>query len=82
MYRTLRIIFCVLAVLLAAGAIFVFVYAGWIWGLATVLVAAGCGGLMVLFKGLQEKKERKNNPSPTVGDFIYGKAPKDNGEAE
>ena len=33
MYRTLRIIFCILAVLIAAAAIFIFVYLGWQWGL-------------------------------------------------
>ncbi|MDE6597713.1 MAG: hypothetical protein K2K60_03650, partial [Clostridia bacterium] len=82
MYKIFRIIFCVMAVILAAGAIFVFVYAGWVWGLATVLVAAALGGLMVLFKQLQEKKEKKENPPPPVGDFISGKAPKDDDKAE
>ncbi len=37
MYRTLRIIFCILAVLIAAAAIFIFVYLGWQWGLVAVL---------------------------------------------
>ncbi|MDE7306576.1 MAG: hypothetical protein K2N33_04225 [Clostridia bacterium] len=82
MYKTLRIIFCVLAVALAAGAIFVFVYAGWVWGLATVLVAAAFGGLMILFKQLQDKKEKKQNPPPPVGDFISGKVSKDDDKTE
>ncbi len=87
MYKILRIIFCVAAVALAAAAIFVFIYAGWLWGLATVMLAAVCGGLMATFKMLQEKKERLANPPPPVGDFIYGKVNKpetdkteDNGE--
>ena len=70
MLKVLRIIFCILAVALAAAAIFVFVYAGWVWGIATVLAAAVFGSLMVLCKQLQEKKERKENPPPPVGDSI------------
>ena len=50
MYRVMRIIFCIAAVLLAAAAIFVFVYAGWVWGIIVVLGAAVCGALMVTFK--------------------------------
>lgn len=80
MYKILRIIFCVAAVALAAAAIFVFIYAGWLWGFATVMVAAVCGGLMATFKMLQEKKERLNNPPPPVGDFIYGKVKKQEAE--
>ena len=59
MYRTLRIIFCILAVLIAAAAIFIFVYLGWQWGLVAVLGVAVCAALMVTFKMLQEKQERK-----------------------
>ena len=73
MYKILRIICCVIAVLFAAVAIFIFVYFGWQWGLATVGVAIVFGALMVLFKQLQEKKERKENPPPPKGDFITGK---------
>ncbi|MDE7265557.1 MAG: hypothetical protein K2N52_04715 [Clostridia bacterium] len=73
MYKILRIICCVIAVLFAAVAIFIFVYFGWQWGIAAVLVAAVFGALMVLFKQLQEKKERKENPPPPKGDFITGK---------
>lgn len=76
MYRTLRIIFCILAVLIAAAAIFIFVYLGWQWGLVAVLGVAVCAALMVTFKMLQEKQERKKNPPPPQGDFITGKADK------
>lgn len=74
MYKVLRIIFSVLAALLAAAAIFIFIYAGIVWGIATVILAFVFGALMVTFKGLQEKKERKENPPPPKGDFISGKA--------
>lgn len=72
MYKILRIIFCILAVALAAAAIFIFIYSGWLWGLITVLAAFVFGALMVTFKQLQEKQERKNNPPPPEGDFITG----------
>lgn len=75
MYKVLRIIFSVLAAILAAVAIFVFVYApNFWWGIATVMLAFVFGALMVTFKSLQEKKERKENPPPAQGDFIFGKA--------
>ena len=79
MYKTLRIICCVAAALIAAGAIFIFIYAGWQWGLAAVFLALVFGGLMIHFKQLQEKKDRKENPPPPKGDFITGKVeqPKD-----
>lgn len=77
MYKILRIIFCVLAALLAAAMIFIFVFAGWIWGLMSVIGAAVCGALMVTFKQLQERDELKANPPPPEGDFITGKVPAD-----
>lgn len=73
MYKTLRIIFCILAVALAAAAIFIFAYFDWWWGALCVVCAAVFGCLMVTFKMLQEKKERKDNPAPRKGDFIFGK---------
>lgn len=73
MYKKLRIAFCILTVTLVAAAIFVFIYAGWLWGLLTVILALVFGALMVTFKGLQEKQERMDNPPPPVGDFITGK---------
>lgn len=77
MYKILRITFCILAVALAAAAIFVFVYAGWLWGGLTVLLAFVFGALMVTFKQLQEREERKKNPPPPKGDFITGKQSED-----
>ncbi len=78
MYKILRILFCIIAALLAATAVFVFIYAGTLWGIAVVILAFVSGALMVTFKQLQEKQERKENPPPPQGDFIFGKA-EDNG---
>ena len=73
MYKILRILFCILTVILAAAAIFIFIYAGTLWGILTVITAFVFGALMVTFKGLQENEERKKNPPPPQGDFIFGK---------
>lgn len=73
MYKILRITFGILAAIIVAAAIFVFVYAGWLWGFVAVLGAFVCGALMYTFKILQEKDEKKKNPPPPVGDFITGK---------
>ena len=73
LFKVLRIIFCVLTVLLAAAMIFVFIYAGWVWGALTLAVAFVFGALMVTFKMLQEKQAKINNPPPPQGDFIFGK---------
>ncbi len=73
MYKILRILFCILAVAMAAAAVFVFIYAGWLWGGLVVLLAFVFGALMVTFKQLQEKEELKKNPPPPKGDFITGK---------
>ena len=78
MYKILRIIFCILTVILAAGMIFVFIYAGWKWGVLTLAAAFVFGALMVTFKQLQEKEERKKNPPPPQGDFIFGKVTEEN----
>ena len=72
-FKVLRIIFCILTVALAAAVIFIFIYAGVWWGIATVVLAFVFGALMVTFKGLQEKEVRKKNPPPPQGDFIVGK---------
>lgn len=77
MYKILRITFGILAALIVAAAIFIFVYAGWLWGFVAVLGAFVCGALMATFKTLQEKEERKKNPPPPVGDFITGKVTDD-----
>ena len=80
MFKILRIAFCILTVAIAAVAIFIFVYAGWLWGLFAVLTAGVSGALMVTFKMLQEKKERKQAPPAPQGDFITGKV--ENGKEE
>lgn len=77
MYRVLRIIFCVAAALISAAAVFVFVFAGWVWGLCAVLGAAVCAALMATFKKLQEKKEAAENPPPPQGDYITGRIDKE-----
>ena len=69
-FRTLRIIFCLLAVAFCATAIFIFVYFGW-WGMACVLGAIVCGLLMVFCKRRQEALENKDKPA-AHGDFITG----------
>ena len=80
LYKVLRIVFCALTVALAAGMIFVFIYAGWLWGFLTLAVAFVSGALMATFKMLQEKEERKKNPPPSQGDFIFGKISDDGNE--
>lgn len=77
MYKILRIIFCILAVALAAACIFVFVFAGWLWGALLLVCAFVSGALMVTFKQLQEKEELKKNPPSPEGDFITGKISND-----
>lgn len=72
MYKNLRIIFCVLAVLFAAACIFIFVYFSY-WGFICVALAAVCGFLMVYCKRKQEKEEGGLNPSAPEGDFITGR---------
>lgn len=76
MYKNLRIIFCLLAVICAAVTVFIFVYFDW-WGF--VPLGAGCAfaALMFVCKNEQVKQERKNNPPPPEGDFITGKVKKD-----
>ena len=77
MYKILRILFCILTVALAAAAVFVFIYGGWLWGGLVILLAFVFGALMVTFKQLQEKEEKKKNPPPPQGDFIFGKVEKE-----
>ena len=83
LYKILRIVFCVLTVILAAVAIFVFVYAPSIWwGIATVVLAFIFGALMTTVKGLQDQEEKKKNPPPPKGDFIFGKVGEDDQKDE
>ena len=80
LFKVLRIVFCALTVALAAAMIFVFIYAGWLWGALTLVAAFVFGALMVTFKMLQEKHEKISNPPPAQGDFIFGKVEKKNDE--
>lgn len=72
MYKNLRILFCILAVLCAAVTVFIFVYFLW-WGFLPLGGACGFAALMYLFKNKQEREEAKKNPPPPTGDFIAGK---------
>lgn len=81
-FEILRIICCIAAALILAATVFIFVYLGWEWGIASLLVAAGLFGLMMLFKHKQEQLEEKENPSPKKGDFITGAVKKDGDKNE
>ncbi len=67
MYKTLRIIFTVLAALCAVSFLFIGVFVGFLYA----LYAAGAGvvffGVMLLFKAKQEEKEAASEKRP---DFI------------
>ena len=80
MFKTLRVICCVICALILAAAIFIFIYCDMIWGFVSLLGAAVFFGLMMLFKAKQEAEERKKNPPPPVGDFITGRVPVENNE--
>lgn len=73
MYKILRIVCCLLAVLAATAAVFIFIYLGWFWGIVCVACSVGFALLMLLFKGLQEKEDYKKKPPKQEGDFITGK---------
>ncbi len=79
MYKVLRIIFCVISVLAAASAIFIFVYFQF-WGLAAVGVCVASAIGMILCKRAQEREELRKNPPPPEGDFITGRVVKDEKE--
>lgn len=59
MYKILRIICCVIAALILAACVFIFVYLGVIWGICSVVAAAAFFALTMLFKGLQEDYDKK-----------------------
>ena len=77
MFKTLRIICCVICALIIAAAVFIFAHLGVLWGIVSLVAAAAFFGLMMLFKSLQEKKERSDNPPPPEGDFITGPVKKE-----
>ena len=66
-YKTLRIIFCLLAVACCAVMIFVFVFFDWWWGVLCAVCAAVFTLLMLLFKRLQVDCENAQLPA---NDFI------------
>lgn len=69
MYKILRIICCVIAALCVAACVFVFIYAGIIWGFCTLLGAVVFFALTVLFKRYQEDTEgREDKPSAQTDD--------------
>ena len=67
--------------MIVAASVFIFVYAGLIWGFVSLIIAAAFFGLMYIFKSRQEAEERKKNPPPPVGDFITGKIHTDDNDA-
>ncbi len=72
MFKNLRIIFCILAVAGAAATIFVFVFAGWIWGTVVLAATFIFAALMFICKNKQISEEE---PQEDVkeGDFITGR---------
>lgn len=74
MYKNLRILFCILAVICAAVCVLIFIFFN-LWGLVPLGGACVFAALMFLCKRLQENEELKKNPPPMAGDFITGKAP-------
>ena len=75
MYKKLRILFCILAVICAAITVLIFVLYG-LWGLIPLGGACIFAAVMVICKRAQEREESKNNPPPARGDFITGKVDK------
>lgn len=59
MFKILRIISCIIAALCVAACVFVFIYAGVVWGICTLLGAVVFFALTVLFKHYQEDSEEK-----------------------
>lgn len=76
MYKILRIVFCILAVICVAATVFIFTYFGW-FGLIPLGGAIAFGLLMTLFRNLQRAQELKESPLPPEGDFITGPVKKD-----
>lgn len=79
MYKTLRILFCLLAVACSAVTIFIFIYFQW-WGMLPLGGACVFAALMVICKRAQESEERKANPPAPEGDFITGRIQKNDKE--
>lgn len=79
-YLILRIVFSLAAAALLAAAIFVFVYAGWEWGLVCVFATLLCAGLMIFFRNKHRALDPEERQAPR-GDFITGKVPDDDGDS-
>lgn len=76
MYKTLRILFCILACVCAAVTIFIFVYFD-MWGFVPLAAGVVFAALMFYCKNAQGREELKKNPPPPSGDFITGKVSND-----
>jgi len=74
MYKNLRILFCILAVICATVTVFIFVFFE-LWGLVPLGGGVIFACLMFLCKRAQEAEELKRNPPPPAGDFITGRVP-------
>ncbi|MGN0823735.1 MAG: hypothetical protein ACI4MB_01555 [Candidatus Coproplasma sp.] len=59
MFKIFRIISCIIAAICVAACVFVFIYAGVVWGICTILGAVVFFALTVLFKHYQEDSEEK-----------------------
>ncbi|MGN1373151.1 MAG: hypothetical protein ACI4VK_03780 [Candidatus Coproplasma sp.] len=59
MFKILRIISCIISALCCAACVFVFIYAGIVWGICTLVGAGTFFALTVLFKRFQEDEEEK-----------------------
>jgi len=77
MYKALRIIFCILAVICTAVTVFIFAYFK-MWGFIPLGGAVIFAVLMFFCKNMQESENAKANPPAPKGDFITGKVNSDN----
>lgn len=66
----MRITCCIIAALILAAAVFIFIYLGWQWGLISLFAAGLFTALTFLFKSKQESEDIKEQPK--CGDFITG----------
>lgn len=69
-YETLRIISCIIAAVILAATVFIFVYLGMVWGIISLVAAGAFTALTFYFKSKQEALEKKDQPAR--GDFITG----------
>jgi fatty acid desaturase len=70
MFKTLRIVCSIIAALLLAACVFIFIYVGMWAGFVTLLAVGVFFLLTLLFKNLQEKQEERQNPAKQEGDFF------------